>query len=58
MPSDLSPLASILGEITKLFPNEFPRAVDRAKVKEISGRLSGKALPAPAEPPVPHTDQP
>jgi predicted transcriptional regulator len=56
---DLAPLADILGEIAKLFPNEFPRGVDRAKVKEISGLLAGgpalldapaPALEKPAEP--------
>lgn len=36
---DLSPLVSILEEIAKAFPNEFPRNVDRGRVREISSRL-------------------
>jgi len=36
---DLSPLVSILEEIAKAFPNEFPRNVDKATVKEISSRF-------------------
>ncbi len=36
---DLGPLVSILEEIAKAFPNEFPRNVDRATVKAISSRL-------------------
>ena len=43
---DLSPLVSILEEIAKAFPNEFPRNVDRAVVKEISSRLLDRHIAA------------
>ena len=36
---DLSPLVEILEEIAKVFPNEFPRNVDRSIVREISSKL-------------------
>lgn len=36
---DLTPLAGVLGEVAKAFPNEFPRNVDRATVQRISGQL-------------------
>jgi hypothetical protein len=39
---DLSPLVSLLDEVAKTFPNEFPRKIHRAQTKEISSRL-GKA---------------
>jgi DNA-binding transcriptional regulator YhcF (GntR family) len=44
---DLSPLVTILAEVAKAFPTEFPRRVDRAIVKEISKKL-GTAEPLPA----------
>jgi hypothetical protein len=37
---DLAPLVSLLGDVAKVFPNEFPRNVDKAKVQAISARLS------------------
>jgi predicted transcriptional regulator len=37
---DLGPLAAVLGEIAKAFPNEFPRNVDRATAARISGQLA------------------
>jgi DNA-binding transcriptional regulator YhcF (GntR family) len=36
---DLEPLVSMLEEIAKAFPNDFPRNVDKATVREISSRL-------------------
>ena len=36
---DLRPLVAILNEVAKAFPNDFPRNVDRSKVKEISSLL-------------------
>jgi DNA-binding transcriptional regulator YhcF (GntR family) len=36
---DLAPLVSILTEVAKAFPTEFPRKVDRERVKEISQKL-------------------
>jgi hypothetical protein len=30
---DLTPLAAFLGEVAKVFPNEFPRNLDRVKVR-------------------------
>jgi DNA-binding transcriptional MocR family regulator len=36
---DLHPLVARLTEVAKAFPNEFPRNVQRAKMKEISERL-------------------
>jgi DNA-binding transcriptional regulator YhcF (GntR family) len=47
---DLQPLVEFLGEVAKAFPNEFPRNVDKAKIKAISSRLNqrtGEADPAP-----------
>jgi len=41
---DLGPLASLLGEVAKAFPNEFPRNVDRAVVEKISSTLSPSVL--------------
>jgi predicted transcriptional regulator len=40
---DLAPLVSILEEIAKTFPNEFPRNVDKTIVREISKRLDAHA---------------
>lgn len=40
---DLSPLVSVLGEVAKAFPNEFPRNVDRATVAAISAKLRPSA---------------
>jgi|TARA_E500000318_G_C3569136_1_gene217048 DNA-binding transcriptional regulator YhcF (GntR family) len=34
---DLEPLVKILNEVATVFPNEFPRNVDKTKVKEIMG---------------------
>lgn len=36
---DLSPLVSVLSEVAKSFPNEFPRGVTSEKRREISARL-------------------
>jgi predicted transcriptional regulator len=41
---NLEPLIELLSEIAKIFPNEFPRNVDRAKVSKIVDRL-GKTIP-------------
>jgi predicted transcriptional regulator len=49
---DLSPLADFLGEVAKAFPNEFPRNVDRARVKEISSRLAATSPNAVVAPTV------
>lgn len=51
---DLAPLVEFLGEVAKVFPNEFPRNVDRAKVKAISSRLG--AANAEASPGAPAVD--
>ena len=37
---DLEPLVSLLTEIAKIFPNEFPRKIQAADVKTISAKLS------------------
>jgi predicted transcriptional regulator len=42
---DLAPLVSFLAEVAKSFPNEFPRNVDRAIVRQISNRLGVRELP-------------
>lgn len=56
---DLQPLVSLLGEIAKAFPNDFPRRVDKATVDEISAKVGLRADPvasaaaiAPAAPAV------
>jgi hypothetical protein len=53
----LTPLAAFLGEVAKAFPNEFPRNLDRMKVRALGSRL-GEATdpllldaPAPAQRP-------
>lgn len=38
---NLLPLVSLLNEVAKAFPTEFPRRVDRTRVKEISDKLGG-----------------
>jgi predicted transcriptional regulator len=55
---DLTPLAVFLGEVAKAFPNEFPRNLDRMKVRALSSRLGQEATdpllpgaPASAEQP-------
>lgn len=47
---DLQPLADILGEVAKAFPNQFPRNIDRATVERISARLGQKEGPVIALP--------
>jgi hypothetical protein len=41
---DLTPLVELLTEVSKVFPNEFPRKVDKAVIERISAKLT------PAEP--------
>jgi hypothetical protein len=36
---DLAPLVTFLNTVAKAFPNEFPRNVDRDRVKQISSQL-------------------
>lgn len=43
---DLQPLVSLLGEIAKAFPNDFPRKVDKATVEEISAKVGRRNAPA------------
>jgi len=40
---DLQPLVALLEEVAKAFPNDYPRNVDRAKVREITSRLAHAA---------------
>ncbi len=40
---DLAPLANLLGEVAKAFPNQFPRNVDRATVERINRALKQTA---------------
>jgi DNA-binding MarR family transcriptional regulator len=47
---DLEPLARILGEIAKAFPNQFPRNIDKAMVERISSQLGHKEEPVIALP--------
>jgi len=47
---DLAPLVSFLAEVAKAFPNDFPRNVDRAIVRQISSKL-GTREEEPASPP-------
>lgn len=44
---DLSPLVSILAEVSKAFPTDFPRRVERDRMKQIIKKL--EALPAASE---------
>lgn len=37
---DLTPLVDFLGEVAKAFPNEFPRKIEAAKLKELGSSLS------------------
>jgi hypothetical protein len=47
---DLAPLVEILGEIAKVFPNEFPRNVNRATAQAVIARLTATGhLTAEAE---------
>ena len=46
---DLSPLAAVLSEVAKAFPNEFPRNVDRATTARISAALDAQRVAAAEE---------
>ena len=43
---DLKPLVVLLGEIAKVFPNDFPRNVGRAEMEEINGKVRALAAPS------------
>jgi hypothetical protein len=36
---DLSPLVSLLGEVAKAYPNDFPRKLDKAAASKIGAHL-------------------
>ena len=40
---DLEPLAEVMNEIAKLFPNEYPRNVDKSVIKEALDRVKDVA---------------
>ncbi len=46
---DLGPLVSVLEDIAKVFPNEFPRRVDRGDVQAISRRFAGSGEAASSD---------
>lgn len=52
---DLQPLVTMLGVVAKVFPNDFPRNIDRAKIREVSSFLqldetvSAERVAKPAE---------
>jgi len=41
---DLAPLAAVLNEVARAFPNGFPRNVDKATVQRISSNLSAATI--------------
>jgi hypothetical protein len=50
-------LVIFLGDVAKAFPNEFPRNVDRATVREISRRLGeARGITEPVEPEQPPSE--
>jgi predicted transcriptional regulator len=55
---DLGPLVSLLEDIAKIFPNEFPRRVERETLRAISNKLAGsdkRTVQAPAQQPIGRT---